>query len=122
MVISTNNTSKNYNIMEKYQPDEKKIASIRAQYYGLKFNLDEYRKGFRSKEFKYEFSDKQKNDTKYQYGFLKRTIRSSVRFLITYNGADKELLKDAFFCRYIDMGTRWIILKHISKQPLFEWL
>ena len=108
--------------MEKYQPDEKKIASIRAQYFSLKLNLDSYRKGFRSKEFKYEFSAKQKNDAKYQYRFLKRAIRSSVRFLITYNGADNDLFKDALFCRYIDMGTRWIILKHIAKQPIFEWI
>lgn len=105
--------------MEKYQPDERKIASIRAQYYGLKINLDAYRKGFRSKEFKNDFSAKEKNDAKFQYGFLKRAIRSSVRFLINYNGADNKLLKDAFFCRYIDMGTRWIIVKHVAK--LLEW-
>lgn len=107
--------------MERYQPNPEKLASIRAQYYGLKFNLDAMRNGFRSKEFK-EFSDKEKNDAKYQYGFLKRAIRSSVRFLINYNGADNELLKDALFCRYMDCGTRWMILKKLAEEPLIDCL
>ena len=107
--------------MEKFKPSKENIDNIVRQYYSLKENLDLYRKGMRSEDFK-KYSEHDRSVIRNQYGFLKRAMRSSVRYLINYDGADYNLLKHALFCRYMDCSTRWIIVKKLAKEPLIDWL
>lgn len=105
--------------MEKmYKPSEEKLESINKQYYGIKNNLEILRQGMKSKEFS-NMTKAEKQSIKYQYGFLKRALRSSVLYLINYNYAHTSMLKDALFnFRYINCYTRWRVIKELAKRPI----
>lgn len=105
---------------KKLQKEE--LEELYRQYFNNSEELDLYKKGIRSKKFRKEFTEDQRNRTMMQYNFLKMALNDNARLLIDHKQADTALLKHAVHNRHLAIKTRWRCLKELSRIPINEWL
>lgn len=107
--------------MEKVMLEKSQLDDLAGQYYELKQTLTDYRHGMRSKAFK-DMSYMQKRQTEMQYKFMAAAINDTITTLLMHNYSDKNLLKDAIRCRFVNGKTKRAILKSIWRTPIYTLL